>query len=417
MTTIHELSQTLQTLLTTTADVLAKSTGFIRRQRQVTGAGFAQALVLGGLDQPTATRRQQQQHASRVGMSVSVQGLEQRFSPQAVKFLRQLLEAGLEQVVSGETEEVVLPQFNGVYLTDCTRLVWGQSGMKLAVRWEVQHGRLQARLEDLKAHDQKTSVIEETMPAGALHLADLGFFKLARFARWSQQGLYWLTRFKVGTRVYRRDGTPLDVLTVLTQAQSALFLPVLLGAKEQLPAYLVAAAVPQAAYDKRMVRLREQARLDQRPLSVRQSAFAPWTLYLTNIPDLTFAQAHVLARTRWQIELLFKLWKSQGQVLASRSADPIRQQCEGYAKLVGLLVAHWLLLVTGWQAVVLSATDALRLARCYAPLLMRVFAQPDLWALLFRCLCQDIGHLPRPSKRRNAPLAFHSLRDFDLVLP
>ena len=59
-----------------------------------------------------------------------------------------------------------------------------------------------------------------------------------------------------------------------------------------------------------------------------------------NVPDLTFEQAHILASMRWQIELLFKLWKSHGKVLISCSADPIRQQCEGYAKLLGVLVAH-----------------------------------------------------------------------------
>jgi len=63
---------------------------------------------------------------------------------------------------------------------------------------------------------------------------------------------------------------------------------------------------------------------------------------------LSFDQAHTLARARWQIERLFKLWKSHGHVLRSRSANPIRQQCEGDAKLRGLLVAHWTLLVSGW---------------------------------------------------------------------
>ncbi len=45
MTTITELSATLQQLLGATANALAKQTGFIRRQRRVTGAGFAQTLA------------------------------------------------------------------------------------------------------------------------------------------------------------------------------------------------------------------------------------------------------------------------------------------------------------------------------------------------------------------------------------
>jgi hypothetical protein len=117
------------------------------------------------------------------------------------------------------------------------------------------------------------------------------------------------------------------LVKLLTQAPAPVVMAVRVGHKEPVSAYLVAAPLPEAAAAQRQTRLAHDARRDQRPLSPRQIALAQWTIYLTNIPDLTFAQAHTLARTRWQIELLFKLWKSHGKVLTSRSADPIRQQC------------------------------------------------------------------------------------------
>jgi len=415
MTTITELSEIVQTLFTTTANQVAKKTGFIQRQRKVTGAGFAQTLVLGGLAQPEATRKQQQQQATQVGMQVSVQGLEQRFTETAVAFMRHLLEVGLEQLVSSDSAPTLLPQFNGVYLSDCTRLVWAKTGVKMGVRWELQRGQIQASLSDLKQHDQKTAVVQRPLPPGALHLGDLGFFKLKRFQTWNQQGVYWLTRFKVGTTLRTPEGAALDVLRLLETATTPLVIPVQVGVKPSVSAYLVAAALPAAAYAKRQARLKEQARLDQRPLSERQAALARWTLYLTNIPDLTFAQAHILARTRWQIELLFKLWKSQGKVLVSRSADPIRQQCEGYAKLLGVLVAHWLLLVSGWHHDALGALDALRILRTHVPMLLRAFTHAPLWSCLFDWLQADLRHAPRLSKRRKVPLAFQLWQDFHVL--
>jgi len=383
----------------------------------VTGAGFAQTLVLGGLAQPEATRRQQQQAAAQVGMKISPQGLEQRFTPTALMFMSRMLEAGLEQVVRSDAKRTVLPQFKGVYLTDCTRLDWGKQGMKLGVRWEIQQGQLQASVSELTTHDQKTAVVERPLPVGALHLGDLGFFKLKRFGQWNQQGVYWLTRFKVGTVVYRPNGEALDLLALLETATLPLSIPVRVGVKEQITAYLVAAPIPDDAYAKRLARLREQARRDQRPLSPRQAAYARWTIYLTNIPELTFAQAHLLARTRWQIELLFKLWKSQAKVLVSRTADPIRQQCLVYAKLLGVLVAHWLLLVTGWHHAALGALDALHIIRSHVPLLMRAFSHPHLWACLFTWLREDMDRCSPLSKRRKVPLAFQLWHDFDLVIP
>lgn len=350
-------------------------------------------------------------------MVVSTQGLEQRFTETSVVFMRSLLEIGLEQIVNRAVKPTLLPQFNGVYLTDCTRLVWGKVGVKMGVRWELQQGQLQARLSELAQHDQKTAVVAYPLPVGALHLGDLGFFKLKRFLDWNAQGVYWLTRFKVGTNLRTTTGDPLDLLKVLETTIEVLVMPVQVGAKADVSAYLVAAPVPEAVYAQRQTRLKEQARLDMRPLSARQAALAHWTIYLTNIPDLTFDQAHTLARTRWQIELLFKLWKSHAKVLIARSADPIRQQCEGYAKLLGVLVAHWLLLVSGWQPHTLGALAALRLLRTHIPLLMRAFRHLFLWPILFDWLQADLRLAPPPSKRRKAPLAFQLWQHFSLSLP
>ena len=55
MTSVPDLTQTLQTLLTTTADDLATCTGGIRRHRKFSGASLVQTRVLGWLQQPTAS--------------------------------------------------------------------------------------------------------------------------------------------------------------------------------------------------------------------------------------------------------------------------------------------------------------------------------------------------------------------------
>jgi hypothetical protein len=379
----------------------------------VTGAGFAQALVLGGLAHPEGTRKQLHHHATQAGLQVSVQGLDQRFTSRSVSFMRSLLEAGISQVVCSEMEGCILPQFNGVYLTDCTRLVWGKVGVKMGVRLELQQGQLQACLMDLKQNDQRASVMEAPLPKGALHLNDLGLFKLKRLREWSQAGIYWLTRYKVGTRLYDCEGNPLDLKTLLT-GSTPLSLQVYIGSgPDKVRAEFRAAPLLGDALSKRQARLKEQARLDQRPLSPRQQTVAAWTIYLTNIPDLSFAQAHILARTRWQIELLFKLWKSHGKVLVSRSADPIRQQCEGYAKLLGILIAHWVLLVAGWQLHRLSALDALRILRSHVVFMHQAFARPTRFRSFFHRLAHELTlALPRP-KRRKTPLAFQLWCDFD----
>lgn len=416
MTTIPELSEKLQRLMTSVADRVGRESGFIQRERQVTGACFAQTLVLGGLAQPEGTRKQLHQSAMRTGMEVSIQGLDQRFSVKAVGFMRRLLEEALSQMIESEATRGILPQFNGVYLTDCTQIKWPGLEMKMAVRLELQQGGLQVYLTDIKRNDQKTEIIDRCLEPGALHLADLGFFKLKRFSDWNEQGVFWLSRFKVGTIVTTLDGQVLDLKQLLT-GQEPITLPVKIGKKQPVTTFLVAAPLSGEALSKRQVRLKEQARLDQRPLSQRQADLAHWTIYLSNIPHLTFPQAFILARTRWQIECLFKLWKSHAKVLVSRSADPIRQQVEGYAKLLGVLIAHWMLLVTGWQHDRLGAVDALRILRTYVPLLQRAFIYCHLFKEVFHWLKLDLEVAPPLPIRQKTPLTFQLWRDFDALCP
>ena len=57
----------------------------------------------------------------------------------------------------------------------------------------------------------------------------------------------------------------------------------------------------------------------------------------------------VLARVRWQIELMFKLWKSYGYIDQWRSEKPWRILCEVYAKLIAMIIQHWILLTGGWH--------------------------------------------------------------------
>jgi hypothetical protein len=415
MTTIAELCPVLQGLLIETANRLAKETGFIQRDRQVTGAGFAQSTVLGWLNQPDCTRSQLHHAAVKSGMQISLQGLDKRFTKYAVVFMRQLVVEALKEVLNSESPKLVFSQFKGVYLTDCSQIISGERREKLAVRLELQQGQLQITLEEANTNDQRTGVVEQRMPTGALHIADLGFFNLKRFKRWSEQQIHWLTRLKIGTWLYDEDGQVVDLLTCLKQQEGdTLCLSVQVGKRDRVAAYLVAQRVSEAVLCNRQAQFKELRRR-QHPVSASKVALAEWTIYLTSVPDLTFEQAHTLARSRWQIELVFKLWKSHAHLTRSRSTNPYRQQCEFYAKLLAVLISHWILLVTGWQHLALSAVQALSVIRNYAfAFLSAVSLSCQLEALLFD-IQHDLCYVGHHSSRRKFPLAFQLWRDFDLL--
>jgi hypothetical protein len=147
-----------------------------------------------------------------------------------------------------------------------------------------------------------------------------------------------------------------------------------LGETQRQPARLLAGRVPPAVAAERRRRLRATARKKGRTVRARRLAVAAWTMLVTNVPAerLTVREALVLGRARWHIELLFKLWKSQGRVDESRSLKPWRILCEVYAKLLAMVVQHWLFLVSCWAYPHRSLTKAaqtvqkhaLHVARC-----------------------------------------------------
>src|SRR5262249_30325433 len=88
-------------------------------------------------------------------------------------------------------------------------------------------------------------------------------------------------------------------------------------------------------------------------------------LYLTNVPPdkASTQEVAVLGRCRWQIELLFKLWKSGGGLGRSRSARPYRVLCELYATLIAQVVQQWLVVAGCWQEPARSPAKAARVVR------------------------------------------------------
>ena len=117
----------------------------------------------------------------------------------------------------------------------------------------------------------------------------------------------------MGTRLFDEDGSALDLASLL-QGCWEVDIPVLLGATYRLDARLMGVRVPKEVAAQRRRKLKEWARKKMSQPTKSRLALCDWTLLVTNVPVdmLCLEEALVLARARWQIELLFKLWKQHG---------------------------------------------------------------------------------------------------------
>jgi hypothetical protein len=78
-----QIENALQQILQHDADTLARQTGFVQRQRKLTGSTFAQLMVFGAASNPCPTYTDWTQAAALAGTLITPQGIEQRFTPQA----------------------------------------------------------------------------------------------------------------------------------------------------------------------------------------------------------------------------------------------------------------------------------------------------------------------------------------------
>ena len=116
---------------------------------------------------------------------------------------------------------------------------------------------------------------------------------------------------------------------------------------------------------------------------------------------LALEEAYALYRVRWQVECLFKLWKTHGRLGQSRSGKPERILCEFYVKLLVVLVLHWLCLLGLWQKTHRSLVKGCQLLREQAPRLAACVRDPAALAALLAELSErfDYGCLLNTRKK------------------
>jgi hypothetical protein len=265
-----------------------------------------------------------------------------------------------------------------------------------------------------RAQDKATPLQQAGLPPGALRITDLGFWSLDVLRRIADQGAYFLSRLHLQTAVFAADGARLDLVAWLgRQTRRRLSVAVTLGAEARVAARLLAVRVPHRVAEARRAKILADAKREGETPSARKLALAAWTLLVSNAPPdvLAIREALVLARARWQIELLFKLWKNEGRIDEWRSGDPDRILCEVYAKLIAMVLQHWVLLVTCWAFLDRSLTQAAQTVReravCLAQALDHVRRLVGALARIGRCLAAGC----RVGKRRCRPSLHQLLTD------
>ncbi|GHO48732.1 hypothetical protein KSX_68950 [Ktedonospora formicarum] len=251
------------------------------------------------------------------------------------------------------------------------------SSVKVGIRWDLRSGQLQGPyLQDGTSHETHNAVHALRLPIGSVWVADAGYYSLKELRQFSQQGIFFVIRPHGNLAVSTLSGQRLPLAAYLhQQTGNVIDLSIRLGSIPALwlPARLLALPVSPEVAEQRRAHLREKARKKGHVPSAQALALAGWNLIVTNIAtsQLEAQEVLLLYRARWQVELLFKLWKSHGYVDQWTSTDPTHILCEFYAKLLAMLVQHWILLESCWDDPHRSWMLSADLLRDQVPLLLQ----------------------------------------------
>ena len=380
-----------------TAPQKARETKFVQRASPLNGKWFLLTLVVAALSQGVLDLPQLAVFAKRLNPALAVTGqaFKERFTPVAVQWLKALLVAALQLSLPVGSPPLVpmLQTFSAVYLLDSSVVplpdnlrkdfpgcggVGAQSALKLylLLDWLTGHYETLQVASGRKAdQDMGTSFLTGTL-RGALWLFDLGFFQCDFLAQIARRGSYFLCRLQSQVGLTCRDaaghGVPLDLERLLRGAPRALFECDVLVGPPQVPARLIAAPTPRAQAGERRRRVRHNARKHGRTPTQKSLRLCDWTLLLTNAPapQLPTSTAWEVYCVRWQVELAFKLYKSEWQLDQTKATEKHRVQCEFYAKLIAVLL---------FNQVTCVAEDLLQEKVSPTQLFRRLRADADTW--------------------------------------
>lgn len=426
-----KIGKAMQEVLTVQAERIARETKCSQRVSVLGGAGLIQTLVLGYLKSRLATCEELAQTAAMLGYPVSPQAIDERCTQPTAECLRRLVEEAVRKAITADQcvspllnrfASVSLQDSSTVGLPDAIQEQWrgcetwtdhgGKAALKIQVRFDLGRGTVRLRLEQGRDSDHRTPLQTEAIDPGSLHLRDLGYFDLDVLERIAEQRAYFISRIQDGTALFEPDSQRIKLAKFLGKCRvKRVDRPVLLGVGHRLPCRLVAVRVPPEVARRRRQTVLDKARKKQYTPSSEKLARCAWNIYVTNAPEelLSLEEVLVLARMRWQIELMFKLWKSHGGLGATRSEKPWRILCETFAKLLAQLIQHWILIQASWNEPRRSLRKAAKVVRDFAASLAANLRDLDALIRILDNIARALTRAGCVEKRRKHPSAYQLL--------
>jgi hypothetical protein len=267
--------------------------------------------------------------------TISKQAVWKKMREKMVNFLERVLAEAIKIEVRIEKWGGIFERFERVWIEDGTHIrvndelckyfpgSANQEGKKAILKIDAIYNAKcrnfkKFEITNFRNNDQNLAwKILEIAEKGDLTIRDLGYFVLRWFKEANEKGIYYLSRWKYGVKVYERYGEnefkEIDLLEELKKG-NILDIDVYIG-EEGVPVRLVAVPVTEEVANKR--RRKAKANRNQNiNHSKKYLKLLGWEIFITNVEREIWTTEQVAQAygVRWRIEIIFKCWKSHFKI-------------------------------------------------------------------------------------------------------
>lgn len=350
---------------------LAKETNFVQRSSKISGNLFLELLVFNNenlkylsLNDMAITLKEKHR------VDVTKQSLQERFNSYSLLFLKKFLEKIIKDQIVIDSELGDISYYNRILIKDsvCFQIDdsfsayypgSGGSGSKASVRIQFEYDLLTGTINDLSINafnDQDAKNSEQTIELveeGDLVIRDLAYMGLKVLQRIKKKQAFFICRLNPTTKVYENNGAGFvelqfaNLLKYMKKNNIKLIeKSVYLGQAMKVNCRLIIGTLPQNVVNERIRKARENNKKKGRgEPSDEYKSRCHFNLFVTNTdPEQVSAKNVILFyKLRWQIELIFKIWKSLCGIEKVKKVNRYRLECYIYAKLIFIAL--------GWKIV------------------------------------------------------------------
>lgn len=300
-------------------------------------------------------------------VEITKQGIANRYTENALKYVQALIGDAFTHQINQSIDTGWFKLFKRVLIKDSTKFDvsgkladrlpgFGGNASKAGVCIQYEFDIKSGEINDLTINPANRTDTKDTLDTitkvrkGDLIIRDLGYSILSFFIAIHKIGAYFISRLNVSIVVYEMIGNKLieldfgELYQYMTECKiERLDKQVCIGKEDKFPVRLIIELMPTEIVNKRLEKVKAYNKRKGFQTSDNFKVRSHFNLFITNITEKVLEPAVIskIYKLRWQVELIFKSWKSTFGIDNNNEMK--------YDRLICLLNVRLLLIVINWD--------------------------------------------------------------------